>query len=102
MPLSTDKPRGTLRLHIIEAALSRDTEMMGKMDPWCQVTTAYQKVRTRTMDGAGKTPKWETTFSIKVYNDQEIIKFSVFDEDVMKNDTVGEETYKIHQIMKDS
>ena len=75
--------------------------MMGKMDPWCQVTTAYQKVRTRTLDGAGKTPNWETTFSIKVCNDQENIKFSVFDEDVMKNDTVGEETYTIKDIMKE-
>ena len=49
---------GRLRLEVIEARLTRDTEMFSKMDPYCIIEVREQKFRTRTLDGAGKTPKW--------------------------------------------
>ena len=30
---------GKLRLSVIEAKLTRDTEWFSKMDPWCQIET---------------------------------------------------------------
>ena len=50
---------GTLRLHVIEAKLTRDTEWFSKMDPYVIIETRNQKLKTRVLDGAGKTPKWD-------------------------------------------
>ena len=50
---------GSLRVQVIEARLTRDTEFFSKMDPYCTLETRQQKFRTRTLQGAGKTPKWD-------------------------------------------
>ena len=50
----------TLRVFVERAEMKRDTDLIGKMDPWCQLDIGTdQKVRTRTIDGAGKNPEWQ-------------------------------------------
>ena len=49
---------GRLRLEIIEARLTRDTEAFGKMDPYVKIQMREQVFKTKTMQEAGKTPKW--------------------------------------------
>jgi len=53
---------GKLRVHMIEAKLKRDTETFGKMDPYIIINTRQQRVRTKTHNNAGKTPKWPGEF----------------------------------------
>ena len=50
---------GMLTINVIEAKLTRDTEFFSKMDPYCVLECRMQKFRTRTLQGAGKTPKWQ-------------------------------------------
>ena len=57
---------GKLKLFVIEAKLTRDTETFGKMDPYCIVTYRQDKFRTPTKDGAGKVPKWDFVIDINV------------------------------------
>ena len=57
---------GALRLEILEARLTRDTEVFSKMDPYVIIQTRMEKFRTTTKDGAGKTPVWNETFNIDV------------------------------------
>ena len=40
---------GTLRVEIIEARLTRDTEFFSKMDPYAVIQTRQQKFKTRTL-----------------------------------------------------
>ena len=80
---------GNLRFNVVEAKLTRDTEVFGKMDPFVELVTPLQKVRTRTIDGAGKTPKWNTVFDITVKDPEHQITISVFDEDSTTNDEVS-------------
>jgi len=49
---------GSLRVEVIEARLTRDTETFSKMDPYATLETRQQKFKTRTLQGAGKTPSW--------------------------------------------
>lgn len=50
---------GRLQLTIVEANLSRDTEMFGKMDPYCMVVFDQKKgMKTHTAESAGTKPKW--------------------------------------------
>ena len=57
---------GMLRIHVVEAKLTRNTELLGKMDPYLVIETRTGKPRTRTLDGAGKTPAWNQIFDIEV------------------------------------
>ena len=47
-----------LNITVVEAKLTRDTETFGKMDPYVVITNDGQKYKTKVLDGAGKTPKW--------------------------------------------
>lgn len=57
---------GTLELHVIEAKFTRDTDTWGSMDPWMAIECGEQKMRTKEMEGAGKTPKWDDVFMITI------------------------------------
>ena len=49
---------GKLKIHILEARLTRDTEAFGKMDPYVVCNTRMQRIRTKTCQEAGKNPVW--------------------------------------------
>jgi Ca2+-dependent lipid-binding protein len=85
-----------LKIHLIEAKLTRDTEAFGKMDPYIVVNTRQQRIRTKTMQNAGKTPKWTNeSFTIDVKYIGDDMHIEVFDEDVTDSDLVGETTLKL-------
>ena len=49
---------GTLKITVVEANLTRNTETFGKMDPYVKLETRMQKFKTTTINSGGKTPKW--------------------------------------------
>jgi Ca2+-dependent lipid-binding protein len=51
---------------LIEAKLTRDTEMFSKMDPYAKIAYREQNFRSKTLNNAGKLPKWNETFEINV------------------------------------
>ena len=89
---------GSLRLSVIEAKLTRDTEWFSKMDPYCVIETRHQKVRTRTINEAGKTPKWNQVFDIDVKYIGDDMIVTVYDEDVTSDDLVGKTTIKLSSL----
>jgi len=89
---------GTLRVTVVEAKLTRDTEFFSKMDPFVVIETRQQKLKTKTMQGAGKTPKWDQIFDIDVKYIGDDMKLQVFDEDVTSSDLVGETTIKLSSL----
>ena len=46
-------------IRVIEANLTRDTDAIGKMDPFVLITHKGKSFRSKTKIGGGKTPKWE-------------------------------------------
>jgi hypothetical protein len=86
---------GRLRLTIIEAKLTRDTEMFSKMDPYCKVRTRDQNFKTKVLQGAGKLPKWNETIDIDVKYIGDDINIEVMDEDVTTSDLIGSVVMKI-------
>ena len=60
------------------------------MDPYVIMTCRNSKFRTKTKDGAGKTPAWpDEHFTFKVHYIGDDIEIVVKDEDVGSDDTVG-------------
>ena len=74
---------------MIEAKLTRDTEWFSKMDPYVVIETRNQKLKTRTLDGAGKTPKWDQVFDVDVKYIGDDMKITVYDEDLTASDLVS-------------
>ena len=58
---------GKLKLTVVEAKLTRDTEaMFNKMDPFVTLKLREQNFKTKVLQGAGKTPKWDEAFDFDV------------------------------------
>ena len=86
--MATGATSGNLRLEIIEARLTRDTEFFSKMDPYVTIQTRQQQFRTRTIQGGGKKPAWNQVFDIDVKYIGDDITMRVMDEDVTASDLV--------------
>ena len=90
---------GSLALTVVEAKLTRDTEVVGKMDPYCVMTLRGQKYRSNTIDSAGKNPKWNQTFDISILDTRDEMIITVMNEDVMSDDKVGEATVRVADLL---
>jgi Ca2+-dependent lipid-binding protein len=81
---------GLLKIHIIEAKLERDTEAIGKMDPYCVINMRMQRFRTKTAMDEGKNPTWDNEkFDLDVKYIGDDMHLEVFDEDPCDSDLVG-------------
>ena len=47
-----------MTLVIIDAVLTHDTELFGKMDPFVKVVSDHLKLSTRVHEKGGKKPVW--------------------------------------------
>lgn len=70
------------------------------MDPYVKIETRMQKLKTNTLNGAGKTPKWTNqTFTIDVKYVGDDLNLSVWDEDTGADDQVGSCTMKLSALI---
>jgi Ca2+-dependent lipid-binding protein len=69
--------------------------MFNKMDPFATVVYREQKFKTKVLQGAGKTPKWNETFDFDIKYTGDDLKLTIMDEDTMSNDKVGEVSIKV-------
>ena len=60
------RKEGRLAIEICEAELTRDTEMVGKMDPYVKFVHHKKTHKTRVKDEAGKHPRWNQNFEVYV------------------------------------
>ncbi|TNV83345.1 hypothetical protein FGO68_gene2056 [Halteria grandinella] len=81
---------GKLYVKIIAGKLLRDTEFIGKMDPFVQIEYKAIKNRTKTIEGGGTKPIWNDTFEIQIQNLHDDMKLACYDEDLFNNDLIGE------------
>lgn len=89
---------GTLIIEIIEAKLDRNTEALGKMDCYVEVKYKDQVKKTKTHQEGGVNPKWDEKLEISLESLTDKITISVFDEDTMTSDLVGESTLSVGRL----
>ena len=75
---------GTLKLKIVEATLTRDTELIGKMDPYCEILYNHKTYTTSVQDNAGQNPKWDYNLILNVFNNSNTITFAVYNSIYLK------------------
>ncbi|CDW85876.1 xyppx repeat family protein [Stylonychia lemnae] len=89
---------GTLFIKCKDARLTHDTETFGKMDPFVKITIHQQEMQTKTHRNAGKNPRWEETLKFKLQGFEEELKLAVYDEDMTKNDLVGDTIFFLDEV----
>ena len=90
---------GILTIKVREARLTRDTEFLGKMSPYCTVIHNKNKYKTKVAASAGKTPKWDNEFQLNVENSTEEITLRVWDQDLTTSDAVGFTKIKLSSLI---
>ena len=76
-------------MKVLEARLTRDTELFDKMDPYCVLNYKGKKIQTRVHEGGGKTPKWNEEFTIMLEDNGGELQVIIMDSDMVTDDTVG-------------
>ena len=97
--LKSDSQKGTLEVCIVEANLTRDTEVIGEMDPYVKVTHGLMNCQTKVLRDAGKTPMWRESFNLVIKEHCEKVVFEVLDEDVCQDDKVGQVAVDISKLI---
>ena len=97
-----DDHRGTLEVEVVEAKLERSSEILGKQDPFAEISIRMQKFKTKThLDGA-KAPVWNEAMTMDVLDPTEAMAVQVFDEDLTSNDLICEGTVSLSKVCQDS
>ena len=80
--------------------MTRDTEMVGDMDPYVQIHYDGNIYKTQILDEGGKHPVWNMSFDISIKNISDEITFVVYDKDITMSDEIGRRTLIIKDIVE--
>ena len=90
---------GVLRITVLEAHLTHNTETFGKMDPYVKLScrNGDDHWKSGVMGGAGKNPVWDhdNVWDLEVHYLGDELTYVVMDEEVFKDDFVGEGKTKL-------
>lgn len=87
----TEKFSSSLEVQVIEANLTRNTELFGKMDPYVKLQVGEEAPQlTKVKEDAGIHPKWDEVFHFDITNPMLSLRLTVMDKDISNDDTVGE------------
>lgn len=76
-----------LTVNPIEANLTRDTEFLARMDPYCRIYLGGQCQRTQTCFNGSKHPHWNESFRFTTTDLN--LRVEVWDCDTVNDDLVG-------------
>jgi Ca2+-dependent lipid-binding protein len=80
---------GKLYIKIMAGKLQRNTEMIGKMDPYVKIEFAGRTYRTHVISEGGQRPVWNDTFVLEVRRMSDRLLLTCLDEDFLSDDIVG-------------
>ena len=84
-----------MKLTVVAAKLSRDTETFSKMDPFVELKLREQSLRTKVLKSAGKTPVWDETFDLDIRYVGDDLQLDIMDEDIISNERIGSAIVKV-------
>ena len=89
---------GGLVVKPLSANLKKDTDLFGKMDPYCNITVGSNTLKTKVAKDMGKTPSWQDVLNFRVAGEQSIY-VAIYDHDTFGKDKfLGECTIQLNDI----
>ena len=90
---------GILSVNVGELKLTRDTEMVGEMSPYCTLTHKTKKLKTKVRSNCGKEVTFGDEFTFDLEGPGEEIFVRVWDQDLLSSDAVGFVKVKVSSLM---
>ncbi|TNV75905.1 hypothetical protein FGO68_gene12520 [Halteria grandinella] len=90
---------GRLIIRAIEGKLFRDTQMVGKMDPYLLLEYGGLKFKSKVASGGGKFPNWNETFELDICSVNDEIKLVAKDENIISDDFIGQAFIKVSSLI---
>ncbi|MCL7035507.1 hypothetical protein MKW94_018307 [Papaver nudicaule] len=100
--------RGTLEVLLVDASELKNTDFIGKMDPYVVIQFGNQRRKSTVARGEGRAPLWNEKFTFDVeYPDnardehhQYKLNFTIMDKDrFSRDDFVGESTIYVRDVI---
>jgi Ca2+-dependent lipid-binding protein len=93
---------GNIHITMHEAKNLRDTESLGKQDPFAKLKLSKKEYRSKVHDGGGKIAKWEETFefSLKSRDDEEKLQLFVVNKNVVSDTVIGHTELVMNDLVK--
>ena len=84
-------------VEVKEGNLERDTEAVGKMDPFVEFKVGDVSSQTDVIEGGGKNPVWNQKLTYLLESMPSSIYLSVKDKDMVNDDMVGDMKVNPHE-----
>jgi len=81
--------KGKLTITVIEVKDLKDTELIGKMDPYVKLECGKEHHKTKTMKHAGRNATFNQTFIFNLEGKEDSLHIHVMDEELISDDHVG-------------
>lgn len=78
---------GSFIIRPIEANLTHNTDLLGKMNPYCSFMVGNSKIKSQICKKGGKHPHWNDTVTLPVTNESKIL-VELMDKDKITHDDV--------------
>ena len=91
---------GTLIFKPIEAKLVRDTEVVGKMNPYCLIRLGSENYSSQVCKNGGANPHWTDEITVPVSENQGPCTVSVRDNNILVEEDVGSFEFDPNQVQK--
>lgn len=82
----------------LSAVIVKDMDLIGKMDPYVNVTVGTVTKKTKVVENGGKTPRWgdQLTFNC---NSKDVVQMRIYDDDVGADDFIGEVRVPVQDVI---
>lgn len=87
-----------LTISILKGKLYRDTETIGKMDPFVEIEYNEKQYKTKVHEDGGKNPVWNESFDIPIQSMSDYLRITCYDEDALSNDMVATQEFALEKL----
>ena len=81
--------KGVLELTVVDAKLTRSTNMFSNMSPFITISHKKRKMKTKVADYQDKTPAFNNSFQLDIENTNELVTLRGWHQGTFKADPIG-------------
>ena len=94
-------PAGTLHVNIVEGRNLKDRDMVGQNDAYVEIYVDKKYKQRTTAIANSNNPVWNENFTFNLQKGDDDIHFSVYDDDVVGRDSIGNGKVKLKHVFDD-
>ncbi|KAG6554190.1 hypothetical protein Mapa_004106 [Marchantia paleacea] len=81
-------PAGTVKVNLIGAAAIKDSEWIGKADPYVVIWCGKREVKSNVAKNQGSTPVWNQKFHFYVDDSDTEVQIKIYNENALQTDDI--------------